>query len=43
MLPGRDLLARYRDAGVDRVIVSLPTLPASAAYRHLDHLVAARP
>src|SRR5947199_4851387 len=30
-IPGRDLLARYRDAGADRVIISLPTLSADDA------------
>ncbi|TMB57225.1 MAG: LLM class F420-dependent oxidoreductase [Deltaproteobacteria bacterium] len=42
-IPGRDLLARYRDAGADRVIISLPTLSADDAYRHLDRVAAAAP
>jgi len=43
MIPSRDVLARYRDAGADRVVVSLPTLGADDAYRHLDRLAAAAP
>jgi probable F420-dependent oxidoreductase len=42
MLPPRDLLAGYRDAGADRVVVSLPTLGAEEAYRHLDRVAEAR-
>src|SRR5207302_6213473 len=42
-IPGRDLLARYRDAGADRVVISLPTLSADDAYRHLDREAAAAP
>lgn len=38
MLPDADLLARYRDAGADRVVVSLPTLAADDAFRHLDRV-----
>jgi probable F420-dependent oxidoreductase len=43
MLPGREILAQYRDAGVDRVVVSLPTVGADDARRHLDRVVGARP
>src|SRR5947208_3252317 len=42
-IPDRDTLARYRDAGADRVVVSLPTLGADDAYRHLDRLASAAP
>jgi probable F420-dependent oxidoreductase len=38
MLPSADVLAGYRDAGADRVVVSLPTLPAADAFRHLDRV-----
>ncbi len=38
MIPGRDLLQAYRDAGADRVVVSLPTLRESDTLRHLDAL-----
>jgi probable F420-dependent oxidoreductase len=41
MIPDRDTVARYRDAGADRIVVSLPTLAAAEAYRHLDRVVAA--
>jgi probable F420-dependent oxidoreductase len=40
-LPSRDLVRRYEDAGAARVIVSLPTLGADDARRHLDRLAAA--
>jgi probable F420-dependent oxidoreductase len=41
MIPSRDVLAAYADAGAERVVVSLPTLGAEDAYRHLDRLAAA--
>jgi probable F420-dependent oxidoreductase len=40
MLPSREMLTAYGDAGVDRVVVSLPTLERDEAYRHLDRLAA---
>jgi probable F420-dependent oxidoreductase len=43
MLPPRELLQRYAEQGASRVVVSLPTLAAEDAYRHLDRLIAARP
>jgi len=43
MLPPRELLQGYAEQGADRVVVSLPTLGAEDAYRHLDRLVGARP
>jgi len=42
MLPDRELVARYADAGADRIVVSIPTLGADDAYRHLDRIAAAR-
>jgi probable F420-dependent oxidoreductase len=41
MLPSAEILAGYRDAGADRVVVSLPTLGADDTYRHLDKLALA--
>jgi probable F420-dependent oxidoreductase len=43
MLPSRDVLAAYAEAGAERVVVSVPTLGAEDAYRHLDRIAAARP
>jgi len=43
MMPSHEVLARYAEAGVDRVIVSVPTLAADDAHRHLDRIAAARP
>jgi probable F420-dependent oxidoreductase len=43
MLPGRDLLAAYRDAGADRVVISIPTLPREGTLAHLDRLASALP
>jgi hypothetical protein len=40
-LPSRAVFAAYRDAGADRVVVSMPTLGADEAYRHLDHIAGA--
>ncbi|HJQ85428.1 MAG TPA: LLM class F420-dependent oxidoreductase [Candidatus Binatia bacterium] len=42
MVPPSAVLAAYADAGADRVVVSLPTLGAEDAYRHLDRVAAAR-
>lgn len=42
MIPARDLLAAYAEQGTDRIVVSLPTLAADEAYRHLDRVAAAR-
>ncbi|TMB17902.1 MAG: LLM class F420-dependent oxidoreductase [Deltaproteobacteria bacterium] len=42
MLPPRELLQQYAEQGASRVVVSLPTLGAEDAYRHLDRLVAAQ-
>lgn len=41
MLPTRDLVQRYAEAGADRLVVSLPTLGAEDAYRHLDRVATA--
>lgn len=41
MLPSPPVLEAYREAGADRVVVSLPTLGADDAYRHLDRLAPA--
>jgi probable F420-dependent oxidoreductase len=38
MLPSREVLTAFANAGADRVVVSLPTLGADDAYRHLDRL-----
>jgi probable F420-dependent oxidoreductase len=43
MLPAKGLLAQYAEAGTDRIVVSLPTLGADDALRHLDAVAAARP
>ncbi len=43
MMPSRETLAGYADAGTERVVVSAPTLAADDAYRHLDRIAAARP
>jgi alkanesulfonate monooxygenase SsuD/methylene tetrahydromethanopterin reductase-like flavin-dependent oxidoreductase (luciferase family) len=43
MIPARDVVAAYAAEGADRVVVSLPTLPADDALRHLDRVAAARP
>ncbi|HLK12903.1 MAG TPA: LLM class F420-dependent oxidoreductase [Candidatus Binatia bacterium] len=40
-LPSRAVLAAYRDAGADRVVVSIPTLGADETYRHLDRIAGA--
>lgn len=41
MLPSREVLAAYRDAGADRVVVSIPTLGRDATLAHLDRVAAA--
>jgi probable F420-dependent oxidoreductase len=43
MLPPREILAAYRDAGADRVVVSIPTLPADGTVAHLDRIASATP
>ncbi len=43
MLPPRDILAAYRDAGADRVVVSIPTLDGAGTLAHLDRLASAKP
>src|SRR5919204_130588 len=40
MMPSREMLVSYAEAGADRVIVSVPTLAADDAHRHLDRIVA---
>jgi len=40
MMPGRDLIAAYADAGADRVVVSVPTLGRDDTFRHLDRIAA---
>ncbi len=39
-IPGRDLVARYGDAGTARLVVSLPTLAGDDTLRHLDRVAA---
>ena len=41
MLPPRDVLAAYRDAGADRVVVSIPTLGRDGTLAHLDRIAGA--
>jgi len=43
MMPSRDVLAAYAAAGADRVVVSIPTLPADGTARHLDRIATAIP
>jgi len=43
MLPGPDVVAAYRDAGADRLVVSIPTLPADGTLVHLDRIARAMP
>ena len=43
MLPSRDVLKAYADAGADRVVVSIPTLPADGTLAHLDRVARAIP
>jgi probable F420-dependent oxidoreductase len=40
MLPGRDLIAAYADAGAERVGVSVPTLGRDDTLQHLDRIAA---
>jgi probable F420-dependent oxidoreductase len=42
-MPGRDVVTAYRDAGAERVVVSIPTLRGDDALRHLDRIAAALP
>jgi probable F420-dependent oxidoreductase len=42
-LPARDVLAAYRDAGADRVVVSIPTLAQDGTLAHLDRIARAMP
>jgi probable F420-dependent oxidoreductase len=41
LIPSRDVLRAYADAGTNRIVVSLPTLAADEALRHLDRVAAA--
>lgn len=41
MMPGADVYAAYADAGADRLVISMPTVPRDAALRHLDAIAAA--
>jgi probable F420-dependent oxidoreductase len=43
MLPPRELVSAYRDAGADRLVVSIPTLPADGTFVHLDRVARAMP
>jgi hypothetical protein len=43
MLPPREMLGAYRDAGADRVVVSIPTLPRDGTLAHLDRIARAIP
>jgi probable F420-dependent oxidoreductase len=38
MMPGRDLMAAYAEAGADRLVVSVPTLGRDDTLRHLDRI-----
>ena len=42
-MPSGDVVAAYRDAGAERVVVCVPTLGRDDALRHLDRIAAARP
>jgi hypothetical protein len=42
MLPGKDVLAAYTEAGADRIVVSIPTLDRDGTLAHLDRVAAAR-
>ena len=42
-LPAREVLAAYRDAGADRVVVSIPTLAKDGTLAHLDRVARAMP
>jgi probable F420-dependent oxidoreductase len=41
MMPDRSVVAAYRDAGADRLVVSIPTLGATDTLRHLDRVAEA--
>ena len=41
MMPPREMVRAYADAGVERVVVSIPTLRRDEALRHLDQIAAA--
>jgi hypothetical protein len=43
MLPGRDVVAAYHDAGADRLVVSIPTLPRDGTMAHLDRIARTLP
>jgi len=43
MMPSRDVLAAYAAAGAERVVVSIPTLPADGTALHLDRIATAIP
>jgi probable F420-dependent oxidoreductase len=43
MLPTAEMLGAYRDAGADRVVVSIPTLPRDGTLAHLDRIARAIP
>ncbi len=40
-MPGRDVVAAFRDAGADRMVVSIPTLGSADTMRHLDRVAEA--
>jgi probable F420-dependent oxidoreductase len=42
-LPDRSVIAAYRDVGVDRVVVSIPTLDRDGTLAHLDRVAASQP
>ena len=41
MLPGKDVLAAYVEAGADRIVVSVPTLGRDGMLAHLDRVASA--
>jgi probable F420-dependent oxidoreductase len=43
MLPSREVLEAYREAGADRVVVSIPTLAKDGTLGHLDRIARAIP
>jgi probable F420-dependent oxidoreductase len=42
MIPGKDVLTTYAEAGADRIVVSIPTLDRDGTLAHLDRAAAAR-
>ena len=40
MIPGKDVLATYAEAGADRIVVSIPTLGRDGTLAHLDRVAA---